>query len=657
MSAHADERREIEADGYSYQIGPVPSWVDVLEAPDRHTPPAGESVDLRLIDLQSLLNGSQGALHHRMVMGLLTEQGVADNSQIPIEFDPGYQRLVLHHIEVERNGERLDRLRTENITLSRRERQFEVGYFTGAVTMLIVIEDVRVGDVLHYAYTIEGANPIHAEYSGQRFRHYFPRPVARSRIRVVVPDGRQVKLAGDALAEVRRKVRPDGATEIDWRKDGSRPVRVPDDTPGWYEPGPVLEVGLADDWASVVAWGLQLYQAPSEPDGEIGDLARQITEGAGDDEARIVAMLRFVQDEVRYFAVLLGESTHRPSPATEVLKRRFGDCKDKTTLLITLLRAQGFEAWPALVSTTRRRGVLDGLPGSHAFDHVIVLLEWQGRQIWLDPTLNYQRGNLERIGFVDFEAALPLRPGQVEPVRVELPQSALSGLHVDERYEPGENAGEMLLTVHTTAIRHWAEFYRRQFAGSSMDQVAESFVDYYSRLHGGVVSLSGIEVEDDLTENRIVFVERYRLPEFWSAPLGQLRHVDLIASGLIHTVPQLGRTDREAPQLLGIPAELVHRTAVVLPKGWRWRHVPKTLEHVGATMSYRMGVRSGVEDLEIEHRYHNRVTVVDAEDWPRHHQGLRSMREALSFRLVVHDPTPSATTRQDRLRNLIRSGD
>ena len=54
-------------------------------------------------------------------------------------------------------------------------------------------------------------------------------------------------------------------------------------------------------------------------------------------EERVVAALEFVQSEIRYFSVSLGENSHRPASPDIVLKRRYGDCKDKSLLLMTLL--------------------------------------------------------------------------------------------------------------------------------------------------------------------------------------------------------------------------------------------------------------------------------------------------------------------------------
>src|SRR5207248_3294814 len=99
---------------------------------------------------------------------------------------------------------------------------------------------------------------------------------------------------------------------------------------------------------------------------------RLAREGA-DEPARALPALRFVQDDVRYLGIEIGPSSHRPHPPAAVLDQRFGDCKDKSLLLVTLLRALGVEAWPVLLHTSLGRALDEWLPTAVAFNHVVVL--------------------------------------------------------------------------------------------------------------------------------------------------------------------------------------------------------------------------------------------------------------------------------------------
>ena len=115
--------------------------------------------------------------------------------------------------------------------------------------------------------------------------------------------------------------------------------------------------------------------------------------------ARVLGALQWVQGEIRYFSVSLGESTHRPHDPAWVVQRRYGDCKDKTYLLVSLLRELGIDAQPMLVSLQSRRMPAKLLPSPEVFDHAIVRVRLQGKSYYLDGTRPAQSaGRLDTIG-------------------------------------------------------------------------------------------------------------------------------------------------------------------------------------------------------------------------------------------------------------------
>lgn len=110
---------------------------------------------------------------------------------------------------------------------------------------------------------------------------------------------------------------------------------------------------------------------------------------ASSQRAFALAATRFVQDQIRYVALETGLSRRRATNPEVVLARRFGDCKDKSVLLATLLRLGGIDAEPALVSTGWRDHLGQALPSAGAFDHVIVHVPpgpVAGDDLWIDAT-------------------------------------------------------------------------------------------------------------------------------------------------------------------------------------------------------------------------------------------------------------------------------
>jgi len=104
-----------------------------------------------------------------------------------------------------------------------------------------------------------------------------------------------------------------------------------------------------------------------------------------DPRRRAQTILKELTDNYRYVSVSIGISGWRPHPAKTTAERRFGDCKDLTTLLVSRLRASGITACPCLI-LTRGQGKLDTTFPGFEFNHVIAAAIIDNDTIWMDPT-------------------------------------------------------------------------------------------------------------------------------------------------------------------------------------------------------------------------------------------------------------------------------
>jgi len=114
-------------------------------------------------------------------------------------------------------------------------------------------------------------------------------------------------------------------------------------------------------------------------------------ESAADKEAAIVD---YLDREVRYTGIEFGEAAIVPHDPAETLAKKYGDCKDKATLLVAMLRAAGIPANVALLSVESRMDVSADLPGMGMFDHAIAYVPGKN-PLWIDATDRYaQLGQL-----------------------------------------------------------------------------------------------------------------------------------------------------------------------------------------------------------------------------------------------------------------------
>lgn len=150
--------------------------------------------------------------------------------------------------------------------------------------------------------------------------------------------------------------------------------------PAWEALAGRMTVHFAQDplpqgdalWARIGNWYTNLAAPQSEAGGDVASMARSVA-GAGDYMTRLSKIADFMQQQIRYVGIEIGIGGWQPHPAEDVFRYRYGDCKDKATLMIAMLDAVGIRAtW---MSVDTRRGRID--PGAPSLfgDHMITAIE------------------------------------------------------------------------------------------------------------------------------------------------------------------------------------------------------------------------------------------------------------------------------------------
>jgi Domain of Unknown Function with PDB structure (DUF3857)/Transglutaminase-like superfamily len=137
--------------------------------------------------------------------------------------------------------------------------------------------------------------------------------------------------------------------------------------------GDVAVNGADNQWRALGLWLAHLEQHRTDPDPEITAQAQQLIAGAPDLYTRLSRITDFIQKNVRYFIVVVGTGGWQAHSATDIYRNMYGDCKDKTTLLISMLQAIGVRAYYLHVDS--RRGIIDPEAPSLRGDHMIAAIE------------------------------------------------------------------------------------------------------------------------------------------------------------------------------------------------------------------------------------------------------------------------------------------
>ena len=343
-------------------------------------------------------------------------------------------------------------------------------------------------------------------------------PAALRRVVLNHPAGRQIswRLIGDRQGAPLTPAESvhEGMRRLVFEERSIPKILLEPLTPPEYVVFRRLQFSEFSGWSDVVGWANELFQS----NGNLGEDGRAMVETLrkkATEEDRVVAALEFVQSQIRYFSVSMGESSHRPTQPDVVLQRRYGDCKDKSLLLVALLQALGIPAKPVLVDLGRLRGLDSELPSPELFNHAIVQATVGGQVFYLDPTALGQHGRLRRMGQIHEGAQVLV----VTPQARELSTIASPDVKELVRSVVSETA-----TIHkfnadgelkTKQIWHGvtAERLRVMQERVPREQMLKSIADAMESRYPGAKLVGEPDIQDDRVNNALSIAATYAVPK------------------------------------------------------------------------------------------------------------------------------------------------
>ncbi len=238
-------------------------------------------------------------------------------------------------------------------------------------------------------------------------------PVRHSRLTLNLPAGWEMATYWSNYAEV--KPQPDGPTQYVWETENLPAVEHEDDMPSWlavagrltvkyYPRDSALRAKSSGSWRDIGLWYAQLTADRRQPTPEIQKKVAELTSNAPTLLEKMQALASFLQHDIRYVEIKIGIGGLQPHPADAVFRNRYGDCKDKVTLLSTMLHEIGVESYYVIVDT--ERGIVVPETPSIAGNHAILAIRLPesvpsanlyaivqdpklGRLLFFDPTSSY----------------------------------------------------------------------------------------------------------------------------------------------------------------------------------------------------------------------------------------------------------------------------
>ena len=250
--------------------------------------------------------------------------------------------------------------------------------------------DLRVGDVIELNYTISplsNQNP-YGKYFAELVAFGGPLECDLQRYILRAPEDVHLSSAEHLLS--RPNIQQAGDEEVYlWQKTNIAALVREPHSPSWSEQGSYVHISNFATWPEVGRWYAALVRPQFELNAELRSLVSEIVTQHPNRLDRLAFIDDLVLKKTRYVALEFGIYGFKPYPVAETFARGFGDCKDKASLMVALLRAAGIDADIALIRTRELGEILPQPASASIFDHAIVYVP--EFDLWLDGTAEFAR--------------------------------------------------------------------------------------------------------------------------------------------------------------------------------------------------------------------------------------------------------------------------
>ena len=327
------------------------------------------------------------------------------------------------------------------------------------------------------------------------------------------------------------------------------------------------------------------------------------------------ALYGFLQDYTRYVAIEIGIGGWQPTRADEVFRNRYGDCKDLSTLMISMLQHAGQRAYPVLLLTRDKGRIRPELPSSQ-FNHVIVMVPAEKDTVWLECTADFLPPGDLPPNSEDADGMVVTETGSF---LIRTPLSSAQENTWYTRLQAMINSDRSLeIEGNMRFMGNYAYHYRNRFNYEKSSEQRE-------RLHYLIAEFAPhfilrqfrFENLDRQFEKPLMVQFRGKISRYLRGSGKRL----FLKPSLIHRI-EANRYQQDEkrvfPVYFGPPRTLIDSLAFVLPENYSIEAAPDTLEINNAFLVYRFQHYQKGDTLWVYRYYERRVKEIPVsayEDW------------------------------------------
>jgi cellulose synthase operon protein C len=582
--AHARDPAPLIAEGRRRSWGSA--------GPKGARPSAAVLLDLEVVRVHA--NGLSETFAQRLVL-VLDERGAREQEEQLVRYTPETQSVEVRVARVHRpDGQVVEAAGRDDRDLS--EPEYSTYYDQRGLELRMPV--LKAGDVveLQYALSDVGRRNLFADYFGAVHFLGEDLPRLQSEYVLLTPKDRAFYFNAPRLPGLGRKEEVVGDVRLYRFVARDVPaVEMEAGMPGWSEVTPYVHVSTYRTWDEVAAWYWGLVKEQLVVDAAIKAAVRDAVRGADGERARLAAVHNWVVKRTRYVALDFGIHSYKPYRTTQVLSRKFGDCKDKASLLVVMLGEIGVKAHLVLLRT-RRAGDIGSQPASLAiFDHAIAYVPKY--DLYLDGTAEFS-GTGEVPHADQGVPALILLDGKGRFLRTPVAPAVANRVtrRMAIRLEPDGSARvEETVRVVGQAAPEWRQHY--QSPGQRRERYEKAINGVFPGARVVAVEMPALEDLERPVEARGVV----------AAPAvarvdGEGRVVRLGARESELTRAYARLSQRRFDLLLGYPWEQEEELVYQLPPGWKVRSLPGPREIKCRHGEFRLSVEQRGGSVHVRYR-------------------------------------------------------
>jgi len=331
-------------------------------------------------------NQGKEKLYSHTRIKVLNQKGIQEFGEVVIPFSTEFERLkVLHAFTLLPDGTKIEpNSKAYNIVSPPFIKNAPI--YSDLKYQTISMPALCPGAIIDYAYEIKTIKPYMKGnfWSGNLFQQYYP--VKKAIYKLNIPVGKKIKINYKNFDSVPKVEKIKDKKIYSWELKDLSAIDEEPNAPPLGEIAARVAISSISDWNKVASWYTKLAKGTTQPGKAIEKKAQELTTGLNNSWEKIRAIYNYVATNIRYVGVEFGISGYKPHPASQTFHLKYGDCKDHSTLLISMLKVVGIDAYPVLIPTSSISDLDVDFPSPGSFNHEIAAVKLNDKFIFLDST-------------------------------------------------------------------------------------------------------------------------------------------------------------------------------------------------------------------------------------------------------------------------------